>query len=267
MATALVTGGTSGIGAAFARALALRGYDLVLVARDEERLRETADELARGSGTSVEILPADLSVRDDVDRVAARLESTDAPIDFLVNNAGFGIHGSLLVRDVSVHERAFAVMGLAVLVLGGAAGRAMKARRRGTILNVSSVAGTIATGNYSAIKAWTTAYTEGLAVELTGTGVQVTAVLPGWVRTEFHERAGIRTKAIPDVLWLDADALVAECLRDVARGKVLSVPSKRFRFLMLFTRHLPRSTIRWVSGRISSSRSAPLASAETEGRR
>lgn len=254
MATALVTGGTSGIGAAFARALALRGYDLVLVARDEERLAATAEEIGRDGAVRVETISADLSVRADVDRIAARLESTEAPIDFLVNNAGFGIHGSLLERDVSIHERALAVMCLAVLVLGGAAGRAMKARHRGTILNVSSVAGTIATGNYSAVKAWTTAYTEGLAVELKGTGVQVSAVLPGWVRTEFHERAGIRTKSIPDILWLDADALVEECLRDVARGAVLSVPSKRFKFLMLFTRHLPRRVIRWISGRISSSR-------------
>lgn len=257
MVTALVTGGTSGIGAAFARALALRGYDLVLVARDEERLRSMADELLGEGAANVEVISADLSVRADVDRVAARLESTEKPIDFLVNNAGFGIHGSLLERDVAVHERALTVMCLAVLVLGGAAGRAMKARHKGTILNVSSVAGTIATGNYSAVKAWTTSYTESLAVELRGTGVQVTAVLPGWVRTEFHERAGIRTKSIPDVLWLDADALVAETLRDVARGAVLSVPSKRFKVLFFFTRHLPRRVIRYISGRISSSRAMP----------
>ncbi|WP_291053823.1 SDR family NAD(P)-dependent oxidoreductase [Herbiconiux sp.] len=261
MATALVTGGTSGIGAAFARALSLRGYDLVLVARDESRLRSMADELEREGATRVEIISADLSVRADVDRVAARLESADDPIDFLVNNAGFGIHGSLLERDVSIHERALAVMCLAVLVLGGAAGRAMKARHKGTILNVSSVAGAIATGNYSAVKAWTTSYTEGLAVELRDSNVTVAAVLPGWVRTEFHERAGIRTKSIPEFLWLDADALVEECLRDVARGAVLSVPSKRFKVLFFFTRHLPRRVIRWISGRISSSRNKPAAPA------
>ncbi len=258
MATALVTGGTSGIGAAFARALSLRGYDLVLVARDESRLRSMAEELGRDGATRVEILPADLNVRADVDRVAARLESTEEPIDFLVNNAGFGIHGSLLERDVEIHERALNVMCLAVLVLGGAAGRAMKARHKGTILNVSSVAGTIATGNYSAVKAWTTAYTEGLAVELRDTNVQVSAVLPGWVRTEFHDRAGIRTKSIPEFLWLDADALVEECLRDVARGAVLSVPSKRFKVLLFLTRHAPRRGIRWVSGKISSSRNKPI---------
>jgi short-subunit dehydrogenase len=254
MATALVTGGTSGIGAAFARALSLRGYDIVLVARDESRLAEMAAELEREGASTVETISADLSVRADIDRVAERIESTEKPIDFLVNNAGFGIHGSLLERDVSIHERALTVMCLAVLVLGGAAGRAMTARRKGTILNVSSVAGTIATGDYSAVKAWTTAYTESLAVELRHTNVQVSAVLPGWVRTEFHDRAGIRTRSIPDVLWLDADALVEECLRDVARGAVLSVPSARFKVLLFLTRHLPRLVIRWVSGRISSSR-------------
>jgi short-subunit dehydrogenase len=257
MATALVTGGTSGIGAAFARALALRGYDLVIVARDEERLRETAETLKAEGARSVETISADLAVRADIDRIALRVESADQPIDFLVNNAGFGIHGSLLDRDVSVHERALSVMCLAVLVLGGAAGRAMTARQKGTILNVSSVAGGIATGDYSAVKAWTTAYTESLAVELKGSGVQVSAVLPGWVRTEFHDRAGIRTRAIPSFLWLDADELVAETLHDVARGAVLSVPSVRFTVLNFFIRHLPRRTIRYISGRISSSRRNP----------
>ncbi|WP_378146013.1 SDR family NAD(P)-dependent oxidoreductase [Cnuibacter sp. UC19_7] len=257
MATALVTGGTSGIGAAFAKALALRGYDMVLVARNEERLAATALAL-EAYGVSVETISADLAVRADVDRVAARLEDDEHPIDMLVNNAGFGLHASLIDRDTRVHEQAFAVMCLAVLVLGGAAARAMSKRHRGTIVVVSSVAGTIATGNYSAVKAWTTAYAEGLAVELKRTGVQVTALLPGWVRTEFHERAGIRTTSIPDQLWLDADDLVDEALRDVARGKVISVPSARFKLLMFFTRHLPRATIRWISGNISRSRSRPV---------
>lgn len=257
MATALVTGGTSGIGAAFARALALRGYDVVLVARNEERLAATALEL-EAYGVSVETISADLAVRADVDRVAARLEDDDRPVDMLVNNAGFGLHSSLIDRDTRVHEQAFAVMCLAVLILGGAAARAMSKRHRGTIVVVSSVAGTIATGNYSAVKAWTTAYAEGLAVELKRTGVQVTALLPGWVRTEFHERAGIRTTSIPEQLWLDADDLVDEALRDIAKGKVISVPSARFKLLIFFTRHLPRATIRWISGNISRSRSRPV---------
>jgi short-subunit dehydrogenase len=260
MATALVTGGTSGIGAAFARALSFRGYDLVLVARDQGRLEQMADQLRSDGASGVEIISADLSVRADIDRVAERVSSTEHPVDFLVNNAGFGIHGSLIDADTSKHEEAFAVMCLAVLVLSGAAARSMRPRRKGTILNVSSVAGTIATGNYSAIKAWTTAYTEALAVELRGTGIQVSAVLPGWVHTEFHERAGIRTRSIPKQLWLDADDLVEQTLHDLSRGKVLSVPSGRFKVLLFLTRHLPRRTVRWVSGKISSSRNKPVES-------
>ena len=231
----------------------------MLVARNEDRLAATAAEL-EAYGVSVETISADLAVRADVDVVAQRLEDESRPIDFLVNNAGFGLHGSLIDPDTSEHEKAFAVMCLAVLVLGGAAGRAMKKRHRGTIVVVSSVAGTIATGNYSAVKAWTTAYAEGLSVELKRTGVQVTALLPGWVRTEFHERAGIRTSSIPSVLWLDADDLVDEALRDISRGRVISVPSLRFKVLMVFTKHLPRGVIRWISGNISRSRNRPVGS-------
>jgi uncharacterized protein len=141
-----------------------------------------------------------------------------------------------------------------VLHLGGAAGRAMRDRGRGTIINVSSTAGFVALGHYSAIKAWVTAYSEGLAVELAGTGVSVTVLLPGWVRTEFHERADIRVSSIPDLLWLDADQLVAHALKDADAGKVMSLPSVRYQVMMFFARHLPRGIIRTISGRITSSR-------------
>jgi short-subunit dehydrogenase len=254
MPIALITGGTSGIGAAFARALAARGTDLVLVARDPERLASVAADLSTSFGVTVETVAADLADRSDVDRVAAVLERTERPIDMLVNNAGFGVHDALLAEDTELHERAIDVMIRAVLVLGGAAGRAMRARGRGYIVNTSSTAGFITMGAYSAIKAWVTSYSEGLAVELAGSGVGVMALCPGWVRTEFHERAGIRASSIPAFLWIDADALVAEALRDVARGRVISIPSVRFRLLMGLARHAPRGVIRWVSGRISSSR-------------
>jgi short-subunit dehydrogenase len=254
MATALVTGGTSGVGAAFARSLARRGYDLVLVARDRDRLESVAADLRAVTGVSVEVLPADLGDRADVSRVVERITDDARPIDLLVNNAGFGVHTPLTSEDTTAHDAALEVMVRAVLVLGGAAGRTMRARGHGAIINVSSTAGFVTMGAYSAIKAWVTNYSEGLAVELRGTGVRVTALCPGWLRTEFHDRAGIATTSIPSSLWIDVNRTVETALRDSARGRVISIPTVRFGVLIWLARHAPRRTIRWVSGAISSSR-------------
>lgn len=253
MPTALITGGTSGIGAAFARALASRGDDLVLVARDAERLAATATELSR-PGITVETLVADLADKADVLKVAERLADASRPIDLLVNNAGFGVHTKLLDPDVAAHERALDVMCLAVLVLGGAAGRAMKARGQGRIINVSSLAGWIAQGNYSAVKAWVRSYSEGLSNELHGTGVTVTALCPGWVRTEFHDRAGIRTSGIPEWVWVDADRVAARALGDADRGVVISVPTKRWKVAKFAATHGPRGAVRLASRMLTKSR-------------
>jgi short-subunit dehydrogenase len=260
MATALITGGTSGIGADFARSLAARGYDIVLVARDETRLAQMAAELP----TEVETISADLGNRADVERVAARIEDASRPIDILVNNAGFGVHTSLLARDVAPFDRAFEVMVRSVLVLGGAAARAMRARGSGRIVNISSTAGFITMGAYSAIKGWVTSYSEGLSNELKKTGVTVTAVCPGWVRTEFHERAGIRTSSIPNFLWVDSAWLAEKALRDVFRGKVVSISSVRYNVLIWFARHAPKKGVRWASAAISSGRSEEPEAAHTE---
>lgn len=263
MATALITGGTSGIGAAFARQLAQRGYGLVLVARNEERLASMASELYALSGMPVETIVADLAERSDVARVAERLEHPERPIDLLINNAGIGVHTPLSDPDVGAHEHAFNIMCRAILVLGGTAGRAMAARGSGAILNVSSLQARIATGSYAAMKAWVTAYSESLAVELRGTGVSVTALMPGWVSTEWHARAGVTTSSIPDWLWIQPDAVARVGLRDVARGRVISIPTARYRLLGWFARHLPRTTIRWASGKITSRRR--LANAARSG--
>lgn len=254
MAAVLITGGTSGIGAAFARAYAARGDDLVLVARDEARLADAAHDLAAAHGVRVETLVADLADRADADRVAARLADAAHPIEVLVNNAGFSVGATLLSTDVAKHDRAAEVMMRAVLLLQGAAGRAMKARGHGTIVNVASVAAFVTQGHYSAIKAYVVALTESLAVELAGSGVRVTALCPGYVRTEFHERAGIRGSSIPAPLWLDADALVAECLRDVERGKVVSIPQYRWAAITGVLRVAPRPLVRKLSGLLSSAR-------------
>ena len=255
MPAALITGATSGIGAAFARVLAARGADVILVARDTNRLAEAAAEISDRFSVSAETLAADLADRRDVDRVAARLADDDRPIDLLVNNAGFANRVALTGDDLSLHDLAIDVMIRAVLVLGGVAGRAMRRRGSGCIINVSSTSGFMALGNYSAIKAWVTTYSESLAVELAGTGVNVTALCPGWVRTEFHERAAIDTQTIPSWLWLDPDTTVRRGLADAEHGRVISIPSKRYRALMLMVRHvLPRAAVRAVSKRMSSGR-------------
>jgi uncharacterized protein len=260
MLSALVTGGTSGIGAEFAEQLAAEGTPLVLVARDAARLDQVAADLRRRHGVEVEVISADLAERDDVLRVARRVEDPDRPIGLLVNNAGFGIHTRLADEDTSEHERGIDVMIRAVLLLGGAAARAMSARGSGIIINTSSVAGYITMGSYSAVKAWVASYSEGLAVELRGSGVTVTALTPGWVRTEFHTRAGIRTTSIPGPLWIDVDHLVRVGLRDARRGRVISVPTATFTVLLWFCRHLPRAAVRRISGMISSSRRSRISS-------
>ncbi|GAB3614411.1 SDR family NAD(P)-dependent oxidoreductase [Humibacter ginsengisoli] len=253
MATALITGGTSGIGAAFARTLADRGNDIVLVARSRDRLEAMATELGM-AGRTVEIIQADLGSRDDVARVLARLADDSRPIEILINNAGFGISTDLTDQDSTLHDQALEVMCRSVLVLSAAAARSMRRRGAGTIVNVSSTAGFLAMGSYSAIKAWVTTFTESLAVELKGTGVRVTALCPGWVRTELHERAGIPSSSIPNGMWLNSEDLVEACLRDVDKGKVISIPTLRYRLIIWMIRHSPRSAVRALSGAISEQR-------------
>ncbi|HJG92375.1 MAG TPA: SDR family NAD(P)-dependent oxidoreductase [Brachybacterium massiliense] len=255
MHRALITGGTAGIGAAFARAFAGRGTALVLVARNPERLEETAAQFRREYGVEVETIVADLSDREAQQRVADRLESSVDPVDVFVNNAGFSVKASLLDPDLSQHDLGFEVMVRAVLKLGGAAGRGMSERGRGWIINVGSVSALVTQNNYSAIKAWVGNYSESLGVQLHGTGVQVTALMPGWVRTEFHSRAGIKGSSIPGVLWLDADRLVEDCLRDVARGKPVSIPSKRWKLIAAVLRTTPRGIVARLSAVLSHRRS------------
>lgn len=255
MATALITGGTSGIGHAFARELASQGYDLVLVARDAQRLQDVADELGSAHGIEVEVFPADLADRAQVLKVAERIEDPDRPVDLLVNNAGFGLHSTLLdPNDVDLHAKALDVMCLAVLILGGAAGRAMRARGHGRIINVSSTAGTIYTGNYSAVKAWCTTYSNGLGLELRGTGVTVTALCPGWVHTEFHQRAGIKASSLPGIVWISPETLVKGALADAEKGRYVSVPTVKWKIAYFISVHAPRGFIRWFSRALSASR-------------
>jgi uncharacterized protein len=244
MSTALITGASAGIGRAFAERLAREGTDLVLVARDEARLEELASALRARHGVAVEVLVADLSDRVATASVCARLHDDLRPVELLVNNAGFGLKQSFLDNDLAAEEAGLDVMVRAVMLTCHAAGRAMRERGHGAILNVSSVAGFIANGTYSAEKAFVTVFTEGLASELAGTGVTATALCPGFTHTEFHARSGISVSALPESLWLDADDVVQQALTDVARGKVVSVPGAQWKVIATAVRVLPRPLLR-----------------------
>lgn len=242
MPTALVTGASAGIGKAFCTQLAARGHDLVVVARDATRLEQLRTQLEADHGVRVEVLAADLSDREQLGRIASRLGDQERPVDLLVNNAGFGLRKSFIGNEVEQEEQLLDVLVRAVLVLSHAAARAMKQRGSGTIVNVSSVAGFMSSGTYSAAKSWVTVFSEGLSVELAETGVQVTALCPGFTQTEFHERAGIKARqAAPGFMWLDADKLVADCLADVDKGRVLSIPGVQYKIAAGLLQVAPRA--------------------------
>jgi len=256
LTTALVTGATSGIGNAFARRFAADGHRLVLVSRDGVRLEEVAGGLRERYGVEVETIPADLCDREQMERVAVRLRDEARPIDILVNNAGFGLAAPFLLGPLSDEERMLDVLVRAVLVLTRAAAPGMVARRRGIIITVSSVAGFLPGGTYSAAKAWATSFTASLAGMLAGTGVTATALCPGFVRSEFQQRAKIDVSYLPGWAWLDADRLVAGCLSDVRRGRAVSVPSLRYKAAVFFLRHCPLRLVRAIAARRSRMASA-----------
>ena len=255
MTTALITGASAGIGRAFACELASTGHDLVLVARSCEALEELAAELRADHGVAVEVLPADLADRAQVELVAKRVQAYGpGAVDLLINNAGFGLATPFLRSDVRDEERQIEVMCQAVLVLCHAAGRSMSTRGRGQIINVSSVAAFVSMGSYSAVKAWVTTFSEGLAAELKGTGVGVTALCPGYVHTQFHERMGVRMNGVPEPLWLDSERLVRDALRDARKGKVVSVPGPAYKAVAAATGVLPRPALRAVSAALTGQR-------------
>ncbi|MEU4600937.1 MULTISPECIES: SDR family NAD(P)-dependent oxidoreductase [Nocardia] len=239
---ALITGPTSGIGLGFAHRLAALGYDLVLVARNEVRLRGLADELGRRYATSAEVLVADLADDDDRARVAERAE---AGLQFLVNNAGFAHSGEFWTLEPAELQAQLDVNVTSVVQLTRAALPAMIAAASGSIVNVASVAGLVPGrgSTYSASKAYVVAFTEGLAGGLSGTGVRIQALCPGFVHTEFHERAGIEMSSLPKALWLEVDQVVDGCLHDLEAGRVISVPGLQYKVITTVAGMVPRTLI------------------------
>ncbi|WP_166871113.1 SDR family oxidoreductase [Salinibacterium sp. ZJ450] len=241
---ALITGATAGIGAEFARQLAARGFDLVLVARDRERLDRVATDLAERFRIDVEVIDAELADAGGLADVEARAADQTRPIDLLVNNAGYGLKGDFEANDVDQEQRLLAVLVTAPMRLTHAALTQMLPRRRGTVINVASIAAFTPRGTYGAAKAWVVSFSRWANLHYRKHGVTVTALAPGLVRTEFHQRMGTQASGVPRVAWLTPRRVVRIALRDAARGKALSVPSLRYKLAMLATRVLPA---RWVA--------------------
>ncbi|MFJ3924754.1 SDR family NAD(P)-dependent oxidoreductase [Streptomyces sp. NPDC090022] len=243
MTTVLITGASAGLGAAFARGFAAKGCDLVLVARDKERLGDVAETLGRAFGVRTEVLPADLLDPAQCRTVEDRLTDAGRPVDILVNNAGFGLAAPFPYSPVEDEERMLDLLVRVPMRLTHAVVPGLRERRRGAVLNVSSVAGLLPTGTYGAAKAWITAFSESLRVDLAPYGVRVLAVVPGFTRTEFQERAGMDVSALRDAVWLEADAVVAQALKDLGLRRPLSITGWRYKAYAVAVRHLPRTLV------------------------
>jgi short-subunit dehydrogenase len=246
---ALVTGASTGIGRAFAERLARDQYDLVLVARSADRLEALAKRLREERGVGIRVLPADLT--DPAGLALVEAELRERTPDLLVNNAGFGTVGRFAELDLAGEDREVRLNALALLRLTHAVLGRMIERGHGAVVNVSSLAGETAqpyTATYAATKAFVTSLTEALSVELAGTGVRVQALLPGFTRTEFQERAGVESSAIPALAWMEPEAVVDASLAGLEKGQVICVPGLGYRLVAPLPRLLPRSWVRRLMG-------------------
>ena len=242
----MITGASAGIGAQFAKLLGREGYDLVLVARDETRLIATAEELNSEFGIKCEILVADLSTEPGCKLVEERVSDAERPIDVLINNAGFGLRESFQKSHIDAEQQLLNVLVRTPMRLMHGALPIMKERNSGIIINVSSVAGWIAGGTYSAAKSYLTVLSESLHTELRDTQVMVLALCPGFTHTEFHQRGKMKMQALPKFMWLKADDVVAKAWSDARSGKAISVPGWQYSFISYLARFAPRPLVRKV---------------------
>ena len=241
---ALVTGATAGIGESFSRLLAANNYNIVLVARDLPRLQERATALEAKFGISTHVIQADLATDDGCLKVEKYIAENQ--IDVLINNAGFGTNKAFTMSALEVEQQLLDVLVRTPMRLMHVALPLMKARDNGIIINVSSVAGYIAGGTYSASKSYLTVLTESLHTELAATNVKVSALCPGFTRTEFHQRGKMSMTGLPNFLWLNSDRLVEQSWRDALKGKAVSIPGWQYKLLVLIVETIPRSIVRKV---------------------
>lgn len=241
---ALVTGATAGIGESFTRLLAENNYNVVLVARDLPRLQERAQELEAKYQVQTHCIQADLSTDAGCSEVERYIVSNQ--IDVLINNAGFGINKAFTVSELEEEQKLLDVLVRTPMRLMHVALPLMKQRDRGVVINVSSVASFIAGGTYSASKSYLTVLTESMHTELAGTNVRISALCPGFTRTEFHQRGRMSMKGLPNFMWLDSDELVAKAWRDALKGKAISIPGWQYQLLVFVIQRLPRSIVRKV---------------------
>ena len=241
---ALVTGATSGIGESFTRLLAENGYNVVLVARDLSRLHERASGLESVYGIETVVVQADLSS----DEGCAVIENyiAENEIEVLINNAGFGINKSFTASELEVEQNLLDVLVRTPMRLMHVALPGMKVRDKGIIINISSVAGFMAGGTYSASKSYLTVLSESLNTELRETKVKISALCPGYTRTEFHQRGRMYMKGLPNFMWLNADALVAKSWSDAQKGKAISIPGWQYQLLTFVMRFTPRPIVRKI---------------------
>jgi short-subunit dehydrogenase len=242
MKLAVITGPTSGIGLAYAQELAREGYELLLVGRNEIKLKQLQLDLNAKS----EIFVADLSVQAEILRVGSHLEGLKQ-IDLLVNNAGFGSSLPFSQNSLAEEIEQMEILMKAVMVLTHATLPKMIKQNSGIILNISSVAAWVPTGTYAAAKSWVTAFTESISAELKGSKVQVTAVAPGFTKTKFFDRSQMKDDDVPNWLWLTPEQVAKESLKDARSGQLISIPGAQYKAVSTVTRSLPRPLVRFFS--------------------
>jgi short-subunit dehydrogenase len=224
--------------------LAENNYNIVLVARDLPRIQERARELEAKFRVETQIIQADLSTEAGCSMVEQYIANNQ--IDVLINNAGFGLNKAFTMSSLEAEQQMFDVLVRTPMRLMHVALPLMQQRDKGVVINVSSVAGFIAGGTYSAAKSYLTVLSESLHTELAGTNVKISALCPGFTRTEFHQRGRMSMKGLPRFMWLDSDSLVAKAWSDALKGEAVSIPGWQYQLLVFVIHSLPRSIIRKV---------------------